>query len=118
MVDKIYDVKNLTADQEAICFELAGGKIVVPLTVSGSRILPRAKLEHLQIFELDEDGLGIYWPVLDEDLSIAGLLRAAKREDLIVNEVPSLYLEEPVRSSAGYAYGLGVIREKPPETGT
>lgn len=115
-MDKIYDIADLTVDREAIRFVLRGQRIAVPLNVLGSQVLPEAKLEHLRIFVLDEDGLGIYWPVLDEDLSIAGLLRAAKREDLIVNEVPSLYLEEPVQRSAGYAYGLGVVREKPPET--
>ncbi|MEJ5308489.1 MAG: DUF2442 domain-containing protein [Anaerolineae bacterium] len=92
-MSKIYDVKNLTVDQEAIRFELSGERIVVPLSLAGSLVLPKAKPEHLHIFELDPDGLGIYWPVLDEDLSIAGLLRSAGREDLVVKNIPSLYVE-------------------------
>jgi hypothetical protein len=118
MMDKIYDVKNLTVDQEAIRFELSGDKIIVPLSRSGSLVLPKAKPDHLQIFELDVDGLGIYWPVLDEDLSIAGLLRAAHREDLVVDNVPSLYLETPARRSVSYPYGFASVRESPPETQT
>jgi hypothetical protein len=31
---------------------------------------------------------------VDEDLSTEGLLRSAGREDLVVREIPSLYLEE------------------------
>lgn len=116
-MSKIYDVKNLTVDQEAIRFQLSGEKIVVPLNRSGSLVLPKAKLEHLRIFELDADGLGIYWPVLDEDLSIAGLLRSAGREDLVVEKIPSLYLETSdsyVRAERppGYAFGLGMVRDR------
>ena len=113
---KIYDVKRLSVDREAIRFELAGEKITVPLSRSGSLVLPGAKPEHLHIFELDADGLGIYWPVLDEDLSIAGLLRSAGREDLVVENIPSLYLETPetyarAERPSGYVYGLGMVRE-------
>lgn len=94
MIDKIYEIKNLRVNQNTIGFELSGHKVMVPLSKSGSKVLPHAKLEHLQIFELDSDGIGIYWPVLDEDLSIAGLLRSAEREDLVVKEISSLYLDE------------------------
>lgn len=116
-MSKIYDVKNLTVDQEAIRFQLSGEKIVVPLNRSGSHVLPKAKLEHLRIFELDADGLGIYWPVLDEDLSIAGLLRSAGREDLVVEKIPSLYLETSdsyarTERPPGYAFGLGMVRDR------
>ncbi len=116
-MDKVYDVKNLTVDQKAIRFELAGEKVTVPLSESGSTVLPQAKAEHLRIFELDADGLGIYWPVLDEDLSIAGLLRSAGREDLIVNNIPSLYVDPSdsyarVERPFGYAYGSGVVRDR------
>jgi len=114
---KIYDVKCLSVDRETIRFELAGEKITVPLSRSGSLVLPGAKPEHVHIFELDADGLGIYWPVLDEDLSIAGLLRSAGREDLIVEKIPSLYLETSdnyVRTERppGYVYGLGMVRDR------
>ena len=86
--------KNLTVDKNAISFELSDHKIVVSLTESGSKILPQANLEYIKFFELDDDGIGIRWVLLDEDLSISGLLRAAGREDLAVSEIPSLYLPE------------------------
>ncbi len=37
--------------------------------------LANASLEDLRKCELIADGVGITWPALDEDLSIAGLLR-------------------------------------------
>ena len=98
--NKIYDIKNLKVTQEMISFELSGTKIIVSLAQSGSKILPHAKLEHLQIFELDEDGIGIHWPVLDEDLSIAGLLRSAGKEHFVVKEIPSVYADETPLSTS------------------
>lgn len=104
MIDKIYEIKNLRVNQSTIGFELSGHKVMVPLSKSGSKVLPHAKLEHLQIFELDADGIGIYWPVLDEDLSIAGLLRSAGMEDLVVKEIPSLYLDETPEAKVSHTF--------------
>lgn len=39
--------------------------------------LANATREQLERFELLDDGEGIHWPDLDEDLSVAGLLRGA-----------------------------------------
>ena len=93
-MSKVYDVKNLKIDSEFISLELSDITIKVPLIKTGSKILPKARLEHLQIFEIDDDGIGIYWPVLDEDLSVAGLLRSAGRDDLVVEDIPSVYKDE------------------------
>lgn len=102
MIDKVYDVKNLNITAEAIRFELSGEIIAVPLLETGSTLLPNANSEQLQLIEVDVHGIGIYWPALDEDLSIAGLLRSAGREDLVVESIPSNYLgAEPARESAG-----------------
>ena len=93
-MDRIYDVKHLRVTQEYISFDLSGNHIRVPLTKSGSKVLPRTNLKYLQIFEIDDDGIGIHWPVVDEDLSVEGLLRSAGREDLIVRSIPSIYVDE------------------------
>lgn len=37
-------------------------------------VLASASLEQLEHWELLGDGEGIYWPELDEDVSVAGLL--------------------------------------------
>ena len=95
-MSKIYDVKNVQITQEEISFELSDREIRIPLDRTGSAILPHTKPEYLQIYDIDDDGIGIHWPVVDEDLSIEGLLRSAGREDLIVREIPSIYLDESV----------------------
>ena len=93
-MNKIYDIRNLQISQQSISFELSGNMIDIPLNKTGSAVLAQAKTEYLKIFEIDQDGIGIYWPLLDEDLSVEGLLRTAGRDDLIVKNIPSLYIEE------------------------
>ena len=70
------------------------GENRVPLENSGSILLQKAKEEHLKIFEIDSDGIGVHWPILDEDLSISGLLRSVGREDLVISDIPSIYSED------------------------
>ena len=95
-MSKIYDIQNMQVTQTEITFELSGHEVHVSLHQTGSILLPHARAEYLQIYDIDEDGLGIHWPVLDEDLSTEGLLRSAGRQDLIMREIPSLYLDEAV----------------------
>ena len=84
---KVHNVNNLEVSDQGIRFEIAGNLISLPLAQTASTILPNADLKKLRIFELDPYGIGIHWPLLDEDLSIAGLLKAAGREDLVVDPV-------------------------------
>ena len=94
-MEKVYDVKNLKVTTESICFELAGKSISVSLSKSGSTVLHNAAPEYLQNFELDNYGIGIHWPLLDEDLSIEGLLRSAGCYNLIVeHKLPNWYEQE------------------------
>jgi hypothetical protein len=95
-MDKIYDMQRFKVTPQSISFELSGNKIEVPLNKTGSKILSKAPPEYLRIFEIDQDGLGIYWQLLDEDLSVEGLLRTAGRDDLIINNIPSLYLNNSI----------------------
>ena len=99
-MSNIYAIRGFTVTDNAIRFELGDATICVPFECSGSKILPTARAEQRQVFEIDDDGLGVHWPLLDEDLSIAGLLRAAGREDLIVPVIPSSYRED---APAGYS---------------
>ena len=93
-MSKIYPIRNFTVTGDAIRFELGDAAISLALDRCGSKILPTAQAEQRQVFEIDEDGLGVHWPLLDEDLSISGLLRAAGRDDLVVSAIPSSYRDD------------------------
>jgi hypothetical protein len=67
--------KKVAFSSDELTVVLADGRrISVPLAWF-PRLL-RASPEQLENYELLGDGAGIHWPDLDEDLSVAGLLRA------------------------------------------
>lgn len=47
-----------------------------------SPILANAKEEELREFEVSPSGYGIHWPLIDEDISIDGLLGIAHSPDI------------------------------------
>lgn len=72
-------VRVVVADDE-LTVELADGRrIGVPL-VWFPRLL-RGSPAQRAVWRLVGDGVGIHWPELDEDVSVAGLLRGASSPD-------------------------------------
>lgn len=61
-------------DDDLIVSLVDGRKVTVPL-VWFPRLSEATKTQ-LENYELPGDGEGIHWPELDEDLSVAGFLRA------------------------------------------
>ena len=69
--------KGVTVTEDELIVVLADGlRVAVPL-VWFPRLL-RATADQRGHFEILGDGVGIHWPDVDEDLSVAGLLRGAK----------------------------------------
>ena len=112
-MNNIYAIRHFTVTDDAINFTLGNAAICVPFERAGSKVLRFARAEQRQVFELDEDGLGVHWPLLDEDLSIAGLLRAAGRDDLIVSVIPSSYRDDaPAVSPSAVSFPRNVPDRK------
>ena len=63
------------SDDDMIVSLVDGRKVVVPLVWFPR--LANASNKQLQKYELLGDGEGIHWPEIDEDLSVAGLLRGS-----------------------------------------
>ena len=94
-MDIVYDIKKVKVTPETISFELSGEIISVPLKATCSKILMQSNQEQLQSFEVIPAGVGIYWPLLDEDVSIEGLLRFAGRSDLIKEHTLPAWCKQP-----------------------
>ncbi len=62
-------------DDDLIVLLVDGRKVAIPL-VWFPRLL-KATRAQLENYELLGDGEGIHWPEIDEDLSVAGLLRGS-----------------------------------------
>ena len=63
-------------DDDLIVSLIDGRKVTVPLVWFPR--LSRATKSQLENYELLGDGEGIHWPEIDEDLSVAGLLRGER----------------------------------------
>ena len=67
-------IQNVEIREDTLTVDLTDGRrLTVPLTWF-PRLL-RATEEQRRNWELLGDGEGIHWPEIDEDLSVAGLLR-------------------------------------------
>ena len=64
---------NVTFTDDALVVSLRDGRVLsVPL--SWFPTLHNATIEQRCHWELSGEGIGIHWPALDEDISVAGLL--------------------------------------------
>jgi len=66
--------KEVTVTEDELVVVLADGRRLATPLAWFPRLL-RATLEQRRHFEILGDGVGIHWPEIDEDLSVAGLLR-------------------------------------------
>ncbi len=74
IVDRVPLAIEVSCDADELVVRLVDGRrLAVPLEWFPR--LAKATREQLKNYELLGDGEGIHWPDLDEDLSVAGLLR-------------------------------------------
>ena len=69
----IHNVQNLEFEEDKLLITIDG----IPHKFSLkdiSKKLPEASMEQRNNFEISPSGYGIHWPLIDEDLSIDGLL--------------------------------------------
>ena len=73
--------KSLDFDEEMMHVTLTDGrKLSVPLTWFPA--LQQATPEQLSNYEIGGGGIGLHWPDLDEDLSVAGLLAGGDQNSM------------------------------------
>lgn len=70
---KHYDVKNIKFDGDFLVLTIDGNERTFHLNQISSLLL-KASVQERHVFEISPSGYGIHWPLLDEDISIDGLL--------------------------------------------
>ena len=73
---KYHEVSQLTFKEEVMTLNVDGRELTFHLDEL-SAPLSRATAEERGTFEISPSGYGIHWPLIDEDLSIDGLLGIA-----------------------------------------
>lgn len=70
---KIHDIQGITFKGEEMILKVDGGEYRYSLA-DVSKPLAEATATERETYELSPSGYGIHWPLIDEDLSIDGLL--------------------------------------------
>lgn len=72
-MDRHHKIENVTIEKGILSLSVDGRSLQINLEdVSG--ILANAKEEEQQAFEVSPSGYGVHWPLIDEGISIDGLL--------------------------------------------
>ncbi len=72
-MDRVHDVKNVKFSGNQLIIDIDGENKIFDLN-DVSKILLEASYLEKMTFEISPSGYGIHWPLIDEDLSIDGLL--------------------------------------------
>jgi hypothetical protein len=78
-----HTVQNLAFEASWLILTVDGQTIRVPIEQASSR-LAQASATEQQAYQVSPSGYGIHWPMIDEDLSIDGLLKLAQEQRAVV----------------------------------
>ena len=75
----VHRVENIVFTRSSLSFTADGRRYSCALARISSR-LAHARTTELRQYELSPSGYGIHWPLLDEDLTVDGLIRVAESD--------------------------------------
>lgn len=71
-----HTVQSLTFDQENMILTVDGSTYYIPINQASKRLAQATEAER-KLYQISPSGYGIHWFIIDEDLSINGLIRLA-----------------------------------------
>jgi hypothetical protein len=75
-MEKIHNVQEIEFLDDEMLLKVDGKELSFQLVDISRRLSKASRLER-ETFRISPSGYGIHWPLIDEDLSIAGLLKTA-----------------------------------------
>ena len=73
MIDT-HKIETIHFNQDFIILNIDGNELTIPLDKLSSRLKSASEIER-SLYKISPSGYGIHWPLIDEDLSIDGILR-------------------------------------------
>jgi hypothetical protein len=83
---KLHKIQQVKFEDDRLVLKVDGKKKIFRLSRISEKLAHASERERAQ-FELSPSGYGIHWPLLDEDLSIDGLLGIRHNPSLIKKAV-------------------------------
>lgn len=75
---KYHEIRNICFTEEKIFLLIDGKEYIFPLSKVSEKLLHATKIEQ-EKYEISPSGYGIHWPLIDEDISIDGLLGISRK---------------------------------------
>lgn len=69
-----HKIEAIQFNQDFIILNIDGNELTIPLDQLSSRLKSASEIERA-LYKISPSGYGIHWPLIDEDLSIDGILR-------------------------------------------
>ncbi len=69
-----HKIGEIHFNQDFIMLDIDGNKLTIPLDELSSKLKSATDIERT-MYKISPSGYGIHWPLIDEDLSIDGILR-------------------------------------------
>ena len=69
-----HKIDTIRFDQDFIMLNIDGNELTIPLDKLSKRLKSATDIERA-MYKISPSGYGIHWPLIDEDLSIDGILR-------------------------------------------
>lgn len=69
-----HKIETIHFNQDFIILNIDGNELTIPLDKLSSRLKSASEIERA-FYKISPSGYGIHWPLIDEDLSIDGILR-------------------------------------------
>ena len=74
----IHKIEIVRFENDSIVLEIDGEQLKLPLEKLSSKLKSASDIER-NIYKISPSGYGIHWPLIDEDLSVEGILRDFKK---------------------------------------
>ena len=69
-----HKIETIRFNQDFIILNIDGNELTIPSDKLSSRLKFATEIER-SMYKISPSGYGIHWPLIDEDLSIDGILR-------------------------------------------
>lgn len=69
-----HKIETIQFNQDFIILNIDGNELTIPLDKLSIRLKSATEIER-GMYKISPSGYGIHWPLIDEDLSIDGILR-------------------------------------------
>jgi hypothetical protein len=88
VMSKYHKVERISFDKERLLLNVEGKEYSLPLADISERLAKASRVER-EKFEVSPSGYGIHWPLIDEDLSIDGLIGIEHKRSQTKESIPT-----------------------------